>query len=176
MTKEQFEDLFLLSVGKNDPQFKIHRATIAALGQSKAMEVLNELRNNFMPIPSSYYAMYEGTLVKGLVKMPISNIGREAIRSIKVDGYSVSVIANESEMDKYLSVDEFEQMAWAEKGGIATINTNDGKVKAYIIPDIMKMADTDEMFGDEFVSIIFQRMKQDLGIVLQLPEDRVNNG
>jgi len=140
------------------------------------MEIINELRNAFIPIPSSYYAMYEGNLVKGLISLPISNIGKEAIRSIKVDGYSLSVISNESEVDKYLSVDEFERMAWAEKGGIATINASDGKTKAYIIPDIMKMGDTDEMVGDEFVSLIMQRVKQDLGIALQLPEDKVNNG
>lgn len=176
MTKEQFEDLFLLTIGKSNPQYKIHTATISALAQTKAVEIINELRNLFVPIPSSFYAYYVGKLNKGLISLPISNIGREAIRSIKIDGYVVSVVANESDAEKYLSIDENEMMAWAEKGGIATLNVNDGDVKAYIIPDIMKMKDTDEMVGDEFVGMIMQRIKQELGIAIQLPEDKVNNG
>lgn len=176
MTKEQFEDLVLLSIGKNDPQFKIHRNTISALAQTKVVEIINEMKNAFMPIPSSFYSLYSGTLVKGLVSFPIANLGSLAIRSLKVDGYFVSVIANESEVDKYLAVDESERMAWVESGGIATFGVDDGSVKAYIIPDIIKMDSEDEMFGDELQSIVMQKIKQELGLVLQLPEDRVNNG
>jgi hypothetical protein len=174
MTIGQYEELLLKNVGAMGIDFKIDGREVIAMAQAELSDAIRQLIGIGKQVPASFYLKVEGRATNGKAKLPICNVGRESIFAIKADE-KIEIVSGQDEFENFKDFAE-NHLGYVSGGFLHT--TYSGDFEASIYPDLLQILESNpetEMIGQEFLSIVTMKVKNNFATKLAIPEDKTND-